>query len=119
MVGSTDSDKPGSRYGDVSDNADIDTDVDITPGGWVHYEVSGVVKSDYEEDQVSNRVDVYDPITDREHSSSAQIDNSNSTYDINVSLAKTTDVVRYTPGEDLTYTIVIGNNGETESTTLF
>ncbi|MEZ9289870.1 DUF11 domain-containing protein [Vibrio lentus] len=113
VVGSTDSDKPGSRYGDVSDNADIDTDVDITPGGWVHYEVSGVVKSDYEEDQVSNRVDVYDPITDREHSSSAQIDNSNSTYDINVSLAKTTDVVRYTPGEDLTYTIVIGNNGET------
>ncbi|MCZ8499175.1 hypothetical protein O9929_18670 [Vibrio lentus] len=53
------------------------------------------------------------PITDREHSSSAQIDNSNSAiYDITVSL-KTTDVVRHTPREDSTYTIVIGNNGET------
>ncbi len=118
IVGSTNTDQPGSRYGDISDNADIDTDVDITPGGWIHYEVSGVVKSDYEEDQVSNRVDVYDPITDREHSSSAQIDNSNSAYDINVSLAKTTDVVRYTPGEDLTYTIVISNNGDTDETDL-
>lgn len=118
IVGTTNTDKPGSRYGDISDNADIDTNVDITPGGWVHYEVSGVVRSDYEEDQVSNRVDVYDPITDREHSSSAQIDNSNSAYDINVSLAKTTDVVRYTPGEDLTYTIVIGNNSDTEETDL-
>ncbi|CAK1741548.1 putative repeat protein (TIGR01451 family) [Vibrio crassostreae] len=118
VVGSTNTDEPGSRYGDIADNTDIETDVDITPGGWVHYEVTGVVKSDYEEDQVSNRVDVYDPITDRDHSSSAQIDNSNSAYDINVSLSKTTDVVRYTPGEDLTYTIVIGNNGDTDETDL-
>lgn len=118
IVGSTNTDKPGSRYGDIANDTDIDTDVDITPGGWVHYEVSGIVKSDYEEEQVSNRVDVYDPITDRDHSSSAQIDNSHSTYDINVSLAKTTDVVRYTPGEDLTYTIVIGNNSDTDETDL-
>ncbi|CAH7341992.1 conserved hypothetical protein [Vibrio chagasii] len=118
IVGSTNTDKPGSRYGDIANDTDIDTDVDITPGGWVHYEVSGIVKSDYEEEQVSNRVDVYDPITDRDHSSSAQIDNSNSAYDINVSLSKTTDAVRYTPGEDLTYTIVIGNNGDTDETDL-
>ncbi|WP_086970295.1 DUF11 domain-containing protein [Vibrio coralliirubri] len=118
IVGSTNTDKPGSRYGDIANDTDIDTDVDITPGGWVHYEVSGIVRSDYEEEQVSNRVDVYDPITDRDHSSSAQIDNSHSTYDINVSLAKTTDVVRYTPGEDLTYTIVIGNNSDTDETDL-
>ncbi len=118
IVGSTNTDKPGSRYGDIANDTDINTDVDITPGGWVHYEVSGIVKSDYEEEQVSNRVDVYDPITDRDHSSSAQIDNSHSTYDINVPLAKTTDVVRYTPGEDLTYTIVIGNNSDTDETDL-
>ncbi|MCW0470249.1 hypothetical protein OH492_19035 [Vibrio chagasii] len=34
--------------------------------------------------------------TDRDHSSSAQIDNSNGACDINVSLSKTTDAVRYT-----------------------
>lgn len=98
VTGSTNTDELGSRYGDVADNENIDTDVDITPGGWVHYEVSGIVKNDYPHDQVSNRVDVYDPLTDRDHSSSAQIDNNDSLFDINVSLTKTTDVVRYTPG---------------------
>ncbi|MEF1246904.1 hypothetical protein QTO15_06380 [Vibrio owensii] len=118
VIGSTNTDEPGSRYGDVSDNENIDTDVDITPGGWVHYEVSGIVKNDYPHDQVSNRVDVYDPLTDRDHSSSAQIDNKDSAYDINVALTKTTNVVRYTPGEDLEYTIVIGNNGDIPETDL-
>ncbi|KIP76853.1 hypothetical protein SN10_03830 [Vibrio harveyi] len=118
VIGSTNTDEPGSRYGDVSDNENIDTDVDITPGGWVHYEVSGIVKNDYPHDQVSNRVDVYDPLTDRDHSSSAQIDNKDSAYDINVALTKTTNVVRYTPGQDLEYTIVIGNNGDIPETDL-
>lgn len=118
ITGSTNTDEPGSRYGDVSDNENIDTDVDITPGGWVHYEVSGIVKNDYPFDQVSNRVDVYDPLTDRDHSSSAQIDNKDSAYDINVALTKTTNVVRYTPGQDLEYTIVIGNNGDIPETDL-
>ncbi|WP_155647778.1 DUF11 domain-containing protein [Vibrio sp. CUB2] len=118
ITGSKNTDEPGSRYGDVSDNENIDTDVDITPGGWVHYEVSGIVKNDYPHDQVSNRVDVYDPLTDRDHSSSAQIDNKDSAYDINVALTKTTNVVRYTPGEDLEYTIVIGNNGDIPETDL-
>ncbi|WP_409930960.1 hypothetical protein [Vibrio owensii] len=110
VIGSTNTDEPGSRYGDVADNENIDTDVDITPGGWVHYEVSGIVKSDYAHDQVSNRVDVYDPLTDRDHSSSAQIDNSDSLFDINVSITKATNVVRYTPGEYLEYTILVKNN---------
>nr|WP_244663192.1 DUF11 domain-containing protein [Vibrio owensii] len=121
VTGSTNTDEPGSRDGlvvDPSENENIDTDVDITPGGWVHYEVSGIVKSDYPHDQVSNRVDVYDPLTDRDHSSSAQIDNKDSAYDINVALTKTTNVVRYTPGEDLEYTIVIGNNGDIPETDL-
>nr|WP_199438037.1 DUF11 domain-containing protein [Vibrio owensii] len=112
VIGSTNTDEPGSRYGDVSDNENIDTDVDITPGGWVHYEVSGIVKNDYPHDQVSNRVDVYDPLTDRDHSSSAQIDNKDSAFDINVSITKTTDVVRYTPGEYLEYTILVKNSDE-------
>ncbi len=112
VTGSTNTDEPGSRYGDVADNENIDTDVDITPGGWVHYEVSGIVKSDYPHDQVSNRVDVYDPLTDRDHSSSAQIDNSDSLFDINVSITKATNVVRYTPGEYLEYTILVKNNDE-------
>ncbi|QLK49226.1 hypothetical protein DR996_30395 [Vibrio owensii] len=112
VIGSTNTNEPGSRYGDVSDNENIDTDVDITPGGWVHYEVSGIVKNDYPHDQVSNRVDVYDPLTDRDHSSSAQIDNNDSLFDINVSLTKTTDVVRYTPGDYLEYTILVKNNDE-------
>lgn len=115
---SANTDKPGSRYGEVTDNENIDTDVDITPGGWVHYKITGLVKADYPHDQVSNRVDVYDPITDRDHSSSAQIDNADSNYDINVSLTKTTDVVRYTPGKDLIYTIVIGNNGDVDESDL-
>lgn len=112
VTGSTNTDELGSRYGDVADNENIDTDVDITPGGWVHYEVSGIVKNDYPHDQVSNRVDVYDPLTDRDHSSSAQIDNNDSLFDINVSLTKTTDVVRYTPGDYLEYTILVKNNDE-------
>ncbi|WP_390904646.1 hypothetical protein [Vibrio jasicida] len=112
ITGSINTDEPGSRYGDVADNENIDTDVDITPGGWVHYEVSGIVKNDYPFDQVSNRVDVYDPLTDRDHSSSAQIDNNDSLFDINVSLTKTTDVVRYTPGDYLEYTILVKNNDE-------
>ncbi|SUP37896.1 hemagglutinin/hemolysin-like protein [Vibrio owensii] len=112
VTGSTNTDEPGSRYGDVSNNENIDTDVDITPGGWVHYEITGLVKSDYPHEQVSNRVDVYDPLTDRDHSSSAQIDNRDSVYDVNVSLTKTTSVVRYTPGEELIYTIVVANNAD-------
>ncbi|WP_373408848.1 hypothetical protein [Vibrio jasicida] len=112
VIGSTNTDEPGSRYGDVTNNENIDTDVDITPGGWVHYEVSGIVKNDYPHDQVSNRVDVYDPLTDRDHSSSAQIDNKDSAFDINVSITKTTDVVRYTPGEYLEYTILVKNSDE-------
>nr|WP_104029368.1 DUF11 domain-containing protein [Vibrio jasicida] len=112
VTGSTNTDEPGSRYGDVSNNENIDTDVDITPGGWVHYEITGLVKSDYPYEQVSNRVDVYDPLTDRDHSSSAQIDNRDSVYDVNVSLTKTTSVVRYTPGEELIYTIVVANNAD-------
>ncbi|WP_373408815.1 hypothetical protein [Vibrio jasicida] len=112
VIGSTDTDEPGSRYGDVADDKNIDTDVDITPGGWVHYEVSGIVINDYPHDQVSNRVDVYDPLTDRDHSSSAQIDNKDSLFNINVSITKTTDVVRYTPGEYLEYTILVKNSDE-------
>ncbi|YCO02348.1 hypothetical protein ACB087_01520 [Vibrio sp. VNB-15] len=112
VIGSTDTDEPGSRYGDVADGKNIDTDVDITPGGWVHYEVSGIVINDYPHDQVSNRVDVYDPLTDRDHSSSAQIDNKDSLFNINVSITKTTDVVRYTPGEYLEYTILVKNSDE-------
>ncbi|WP_330142925.1 hypothetical protein [Vibrio campbellii] len=112
ITGSINTDEPGSRYGDVADNENINTDVDITPGGWVHYEVSGIVKNDYPHDQVSNRVDVYDPLTDRDHSASAQINNKDSAFDINVSLTKTTDVVRYTPGDYLEYTILVKNNDE-------
>ncbi|HHB1595647.1 TPA: hypothetical protein ACN976_003818 [Vibrio campbellii] len=112
ITGSINTDEPGSRYGDVADNENIDTDVDITPGGWVHYVVTGVVDNAYPFDQVSNRVDVYDPLTDRDHSSSAQIDNNDSLFDINVSLTKTTDVVRYTPGDYLEYTILVKNNDE-------
>ncbi|MFV8458193.1 hypothetical protein ACNO5M_24270, partial [Vibrio owensii] len=115
---STNTDKPGSRYGEVSNNTNIDTDVDITPGGWVHYEVTGIVRSDYPFEQVSNVVEVYDPITDREHDASAQIDNSDSIFNINVSLTKTTNVVRYTPGQDLIYTIVMANNDDVEHTDL-
>ncbi|AYO12355.1 DUF11 domain-containing protein [Vibrio campbellii] len=112
ITGSINTDEPGSRYGDVADNENIDTDVDITPGGWVHYVVTGVVDNAYPFDQVSNRVDVYDPLTDRDHSASAQINNKDSAFDINVSLTKTTDVVRYTPGDYLEYTILVKNNDE-------
>ncbi|WP_374222446.1 hypothetical protein [Vibrio sp. B1ASS3] len=118
VTGSVNNDELGSHYGDVANNENIDTDVDITPGGWVRYAISGIVKNDFVEDQVSNRVDVYDPQTDRDHSSSAQIDNSNSAYDINVSISKTTGAVRYTPGDDLVYTIVIRNNDETDENDL-
>lgn len=112
IIPSKNVDKPGSRYGQVENNKDIDTDVDITPNGWIHYEITGIVNDDYALEQVSNVVEVYDPITDRDHDSSAQIDNIENEYNVNVSISKTTDVVRYTPGEELIYTIVVSNNDD-------
>ncbi len=119
ITASNNVDKPGSRYDEVADNENINTDVDITPDGWVHYEVTGIVKDDYSLDQVSNVVEVYDPITDREHDSSAQIDNGKNPYNVNVSISKTTDIVRYKPGEDLIYTIVVSNNDDAPENDLY
>ncbi|WP_373408814.1 hypothetical protein [Vibrio jasicida] len=122
ITASTDSNnspfKTGSYAGEKSgypNNGNIDSRIDIDPKingveGYVVYNVRGKVKDDYIEDEISNTAEIYDPSTNLNQSSSAEIGGT-SGDSLNVSILKTADKVRFVPGDDVTYEIRVLNNG--------
>lgn len=104
--------KTGSYAGDPSGyqtDENLDARVDIDPNvsgvdGSVTFVVTGVVKNDYKESEISNTAETYDPSTNLNQSSSAEIGHV-SGDSLNVSILKTADKVRFIPGEDVTYEI--------------
>jgi len=105
----------GTRPGSFSANNNINTDIDIAPhyagiDGSITYHVTGIVRSDYVKEEVSNTVELYDPVTDRDSSSSAAIGKNVGSQALNVSILKVSDTPLFTPGSDLVYTIFLQNN---------
>ena len=106
----------GTRPGSFSANHDIHTTVDIAPryagvDGFITYRVTGIVKSDYGKKEAANTVELYDPVTARDSSSSAEIGKDLGSEALNVSILKVSDTPRFTPGGELVYTIYLQNNG--------
>ncbi len=123
ITASTDShDKSGSYVDEKTtwpDGGNIASKVDIDPKadsgefngmGYVKYSVTGIVKSDYVKEEISNTVEIHDPATGTDHSSTAEIGKDGDTQKFNVSILKTSDKIRVVPGEDITYTITLLNN---------
>ncbi|MGD8231957.1 DUF11 domain-containing protein [Vibrio sp. TRT 1302] len=111
--------KTGS-YPDVKskypDNGNIDTRIDIDPQtvqgmGFVTYKIRGLVKNDYRKDEISNTVEIHDPVNNLDQSATAEIGDSGDAK-LNVSILKTADVTRFTPGQDVTYFIYLQNNSD-------
>ncbi len=117
--------KTGSYAGPKSgypNNGNIDSRIDIDPKvgsekGSVVYVIHGRVKNDYAKQEISNTAQAYDPLTNLNQSSSAQIGDGSSDK-LNVSILKTADKVRFVPGEDVTYEIRVLNNGSHTETGL-
>ncbi len=115
--------KTGSYAGEKSgypNNGNIDSYIDIDPKvngvkGYVVYNIRGKVKDDYILNEISNTAEIYDPSTNLNQSSTAEIGTSSSEK-LNVSILKTADKTRFVPGDDVTYEIRVLNNGSnTES----
>ncbi|TMX35908.1 DUF11 domain-containing protein [Vibrio sp. Hep-1b-8] len=111
--------KTGS-YPDVKsnypNNGNIDTRIDIDPQtvqgmGFVTYKIRGLVKNDYSKDEMSNTVEIHDPVNNLDQSATAEIGGSGGAK-LNVSILKTADVSRFTPGQDVTYFIYLQNNSD-------
>lgn len=122
----TDSHSKSGSYADNKstwpDGGNIESKIDIDPKessgkylgmGYVTYKVTGIVKDDYTAPEISNTAEIYDPATGTEHSSTAQVGKDLLLSLFNVSIVKTSDKVRVTPGEDIIYSIVLRNNSET------
>ncbi|MGR5130968.1 hypothetical protein [Vibrio alfacsensis] len=104
------------------DNGNINTRIDIDPRvngteGYVVYDIRGLVRNDYTGDEITNTAEIYDPSTNLNQSSSAEIGGI-SGEKLNVSILKTADKVRFAPGDDVTYEIRVLNNGSNTETGL-
>ncbi|MEX3071169.1 hypothetical protein AB3Y13_05070 [Vibrio alginolyticus] len=129
ITSSTDSNnspfKTGSYAGEKTgypDNGNINSYIDIDPQvngaeGYVVYDIRGKVRDDYEHDEISNTAEIYDPITNLNQSSSAEI-GATTGDSLNVSILKTADKVRFVPGDDVTYEIRVLNNGSNPAANL-
>lgn len=129
ITSSTDSNnspfKTGSYAGEKSgypDGGNINSRIDIDPkvngkAGFVVYDIKGKVKDDYAENQISNTAEIYDPSTNLNQSSSAEIGDT-VTDSLNVSILKTADKVRFVPGDDVIYEIRVLNNSSNSETGL-
>ncbi len=104
------------------DNGNIDTKVDIDPKtsdgmGYVTYIIRGLVKNDYASTEISNTVEIHDPVNNLDQSATAEIGDSGDER-LNVSILKTADRTRFVPGEDVTYFITLQNNSENTAESL-
>lgn len=100
----------GSRPGDYSDNTDIDTTVDIAPGGFVRYIITGKVYDTYSKDIIVNTATAVDPISGNEYVTSGDV--GLAIGDISLGVTKTANVFQYTPGDKIEYTIKVTNHSE-------
>ncbi len=98
----------GSRPGDYSDNKDIDTTIDIAPGGYVRYVIKGKVYDTYNKDLIVNTAKGKDPISGNEYITSGDV--GLVVGDISLGVSKTANVFQYTPGDKIEYTIKITNH---------
>ncbi|OCH14845.1 hemagglutinin [Aliivibrio sp. 1S165] len=123
---STDSHSSSGSYADDKstwpDGGNIQSKVDIDPKesaggydgmGYVAYKVTGIVKDDYSLSEISNTVETFDPATNTESSSTAELGEDALLSRFNVSIVKTSDKVKVIPGEDITYSITLYNNSST------
>ncbi len=102
--------KGGSRPGNYSDNTDIDTTVDIAPGGYIKYTITGKVLEDYSKNLIVNTATAIDPVSGNEYATSGDV--GSTTEDISLGVIKTANVFQYTPGGKIEYTIKITNHSE-------
>lgn len=122
----TDSHLKSGSYADNKstwpDGGNIQSKVDIDPKessgsfdgmGYVAYKVTGIVKNDYSPSEISNTAEIHDPATGTDHSSTAEVGKDIVLSRFNVSILKTSDKVKVTPGEDITYSITLYNNSKT------
>ncbi|MGF1719526.1 DUF11 domain-containing protein [Vibrio kyushuensis] len=117
--------KTGSYAGSKSnypDNGNISTKIDIDPKtsdglGFVGYTIHGLVRSDYEKSEISNTVEIHDPVNNLDQSSTAEIGDSSGSK-LNVSILKTADRTRFTPGDEVTYFITLLNNSSVRADSL-
>ncbi|MCY4045919.1 MAG: hypothetical protein OXE99_12670, partial [Cellvibrionales bacterium] len=102
----------GTRVVDLlKDNADIDTAVDIAPGGRIDIVIEGTVVDDIHDlYKVTNTVFVHDYQTDRDFESSADIEKD--TTKISFSVTKDSDTIFFTPGQVFTYAVEVRNDME-------
>lgn len=103
-------------------NGNIDSKIDIDPQtadgmGHVTYKIRGLVRSDYDKYEISNTVEIHDPVNNLDQSATAEIGDSGDER-LNVSILKTADLTRFVPGDDVTYFITLQNNSENEATSL-
>ncbi|MCK6263704.1 DUF11 domain-containing protein [Vibrio sp. ZSDE26] len=114
--------KTGSYAGSKSnypDNGNINTKIDIDPKtsdglGFVGYTIRGLVRSDYEKFEIANTVEIHDPVNNLDQSSTAEIGDSGDSK-LNVSILKTADRTRFTPGDEVTYFITLLNNSSVKA----
>ncbi|MCS2153109.1 DUF11 domain-containing protein [Scandinavium goeteborgense] len=102
----------GTTTGTFADNQNINTVVDVAPGGFVDYTVTGIVKSDYTAQEISNTATLHDPLTNRDFSSSAVVSQGDQNFGVDI--VKTGDSMSYTPGGLVTYTIKLTNTSDKE-----
>ena len=94
---------------------DIKTLIDIDPKGWVDYQITATVKASSTQENLTNTVNIFDPINKTHYSSSASLTKDTNSNKLNISITKNADNIRMVPGKFLTYTITLLNNSDSET----
>ena len=102
----------GTTSGTYSNNADINTRVDIAPKGYVKYVVSATIESGAM-GKIVNTSEVLDTQSGNRYSASASISENVSHT---LFIRKSSDSIYYAPGKPLTYNIEITNNSPSVAT---
>ncbi|AQS38510.1 conserved repeat protein [Shewanella psychrophila] len=96
----------------IQNNQNIDTKVDIAPGGKIVFIIAGVVVNNID-GQVTNTVKVHEPLDNRDSESSADIFPITDPDKPSVDIHKESSPLHYVPGKVQTYTITVRNNTDT------
>ncbi|MCX3066031.1 hypothetical protein OQE61_00805 [Cetobacterium somerae] len=99
----------GTTIGNISDNNDLNTTVDIAPGGSITYNIVAQLNKNLT-GIITNEVQVYDPQNGNISTASASEDNANE--DGTIFIRKTTNIPSIIPTEDFTYIIDVLNNSK-------
>ncbi len=99
-------------------NGNINSKIDIDPQvngdmGYVRYTIRGLVKNDYKKDEISNTVEIHDPMNNLDQSATAEIGDSGDAK-LNVSIVKTANTSHFVPGDEVIYEIVLLNNSDNQ-----